>query len=299
MGLREYALATLVALLWGGNFVAVKLGTETFPPIFLLALRFTIVAAVMVPFVRRPPRHCWKAVVLVSVALGVFHFGLMFMGIARVDASTAAIATQLGVPFSTVLAVIFFRDVLGWRRILGILVAFSGVAILAGSPQVSGAWGGLLIIVAAAFAWAVANTLIKYLGPLDPFMLTGWMALLAVPQLLLLSFAVEQGQLQSLLTATSVGWAAVIYTAIGSSVVAYTLWYSLINKNPVSQVVPFTLLAPVFGILAAAVILGEPLTLPLVLGGLVTISGVALCEATFRRTRFWGRRRPDVAVAPD
>jgi O-acetylserine/cysteine efflux transporter len=293
MHARHILLAVLVALLWGGNFVAVKLGTREFPPVFLLALRFSLVAALMLPFVKRLPQRCVWPVLLVSIALGGLHFGLMFAGVARVEASTAAIATQLGVPFSTLLAVLLFKDSLGWRRVAGIVVAFAGVVVLAGAPETANDLFGLSLVVAAAFAWAVANAIIKHYGPFDTYMLTAWMALFAVPQLLAVSFALEAGQWQSLLEASWVGWAALGYTVLGSSIVAYGIWYTLINHNPVSQVVPFTLLAPVFAVAAAWLMLGEPLTLPLVLGGLITIAGVALCELRL------GRRRPQVVVPPE
>ncbi len=299
MQARYVLMALVVAALWGGNFIAVKLATAVFPPIFLVALRFAAVAAVMLPFVGwLPPRSFWP-VLAVSIALGGLHFGLMFAGVARVEASTAAIATQLGVPFSTLLAVLLFGDRLGWRRLLGTLIAFAGVVVLAGAPQVAGDWVGLLIVVAGAFAWAVGNSVIKHYGPFDPYMLTAWMAVFAVPQLLLASALLEQGQLQSLSAATATEWLALGYIVVGASLVAYTLWYTLINSNPVSHVVPFTLLAPVIAIGLAVLLLGEQLTLPLIVGAALTIAGVALCEMTFRRVRFWSRRRPDVAVAPD
>jgi len=296
---RHILMATLVAALWGGNFVAVKLATVHFSPVFLLALRFSLVALLMLPLAPRIPRRHLGPVLAVSVALGSCHFGLMFSGLHRVEASTAAIATQLGVPFSTLLAVLLFREQLGWRRIVGIVVAFCGVMVLAGAPEVAKDWLGLAMVVAAAFAWGVANVLIKRFGPFEPNMLNAWMALFAVPQLLLVSALTEQGQWASVLSAGWADWAALGYTVLGASVIAYSLWYALINSNPVSQVTPFTLLAPVFAVLAACTILDEPLTLPLLLGGALTVAGVALCELRFRRLRAGRGRTPDVAAPPE
>lgn len=283
MTARSILLAVLVAALWGGNFVAVKYGSQDFPPVFLLALRFFLVAVLVLPFVRFLPRSQIVPVLAISTVLGVLHLGLMYVGISRIEASTAAIAGQLGVPFSTLLAVVMFKDRLGWRRLLGTVVAFSGVAVLAGAPEIGNDLVGLLLVTIAAFAWAVANAIIKRFGPFDTYTLTAWMAAFACPQLLLLSLWLEAGQWQSLLTASWPAWLGVLYTVLASSIVAYALWYTLIGRNDVSQVVPFTLLAPVFAIAAAVVLLDEPLTLPLVGGGLLTIAGVALCELRLRR----------------
>jgi O-acetylserine/cysteine efflux transporter len=299
MPARAILLAVLVAALWGGNFVAIKLGTRDFPPIFMLAVRFALVAALMLPFVKPPPRHCLAPVLAVSVTLGGLHFGMMFLGVERIEASTAAIAGQLGVPFSTLLAVLLFKERLGWRRISGIALAFVGVVVLAGAPAVANDPLGLVLIIGASFAWAVANSIIKRFGPFDPYMLTAWMALLAVPQLLVVSLLSEAGQWESLVRADALAWLALVYTVVGSSIVAYGLWYSLINRNSVSQVVPFTLLAPVFAVLAAMTVLGEPLTLPLIAGGVITIAGVGMCELRFRRLHWRARRSPDVAVPPE
>lgn len=299
MPVRSMLLATLVAALWGGNFIAVKLATREFTPLLLLALRFLATAILMLPAAGWLPRRCIAPVLAVSVTLGVLHFGLMFIGVQRIEASTASIAAQLGVPFSTVLAVILFRERLGWRRIVGVGTAFAGVVVLAGAPGIADDLLGLALIVSAAFAWAVANAVIKHYGPFDTTMLTAWMALLASPQLLVVSLVLEDGQWQSVVDAGPVAWAALGYTVVGSTLIAYSLWYWLINNNPVSHVVPFTLLAPVFAVGAAVPMLGEAISLPLLIGGAMTIGGVALCELRLRRIRRWGKRAPDVAVPPE
>lgn len=298
MQVRSMLLATLVAALWGGNFIAVKLATREFSPLLLLALRFLITGLLMLPLAGRLPRRCLVPVLVVSVTLGVLHFGLMFAGVQRIDVGIASIATQLGVPFSTLLAVVLFRDRLGWRRLLGVTVAFAGVVVLAGVPGVVGDLPGLGLVVAGAFAWAVSNAVIKHYGPFDTHMLTAWMGLLATPQLLGLSLLLESGQWQSLVDATWVGWAALAYTVVGSTIIAYSLWYWLINTNPVSHVVPFTLLAPVFAVAAAVLLLGEQITMPLLIGGAMTIAGVGLCELRWRRVQPRGRQ-PDMAVTPE
>lgn len=298
MQARSMLLATLVAALWGGNFIAAKLATREFSPLLLLALRFLITGLLMLPLAGRLPRRSLVPVLMVSVTLGVLHFGLMFAGVQRIDVGISSIAAQLGVPFSTLLAVLLFRDRLGWRRLLGVTIAFAGVVVLAGVPGAVDDLPGLGLVVAGAFAWAVANAVIKHYGPFDTHVLTAWMALLATPQLLGLSLLLEDGQWQSVIDATWVGWGALAYTVVGSTIVAYSLWYWLINTNPVSHVVPFTLLAPVFAVAAAVLLLGEQITLPLLIGGAMTIAGVGLCELRWRRVRPRGRQ-PDVAVPPE
>jgi O-acetylserine/cysteine efflux transporter len=295
---RSAFLATLVAALWGSNFVAIKLAIRDFPPLFLLVLRFAIVAALMVPWVRPVDRRSIGPVLAISFILGVLHFGLSFLGVQRLAAGTAAVVGQLSVPFSALLAVWLFGERLDAKRVGGILLALLGVAVLARTPHTAGDMTGVAFVIASALAWAVANSIIKRYGPFDPYMLTAWMALFAVPQLLAVSLITEHGQWQSLSSAHWSSWTAVGYTALGSSILGYGLWYHLVNTNAVSKLVPFTLLAPVFAVIGG-LFLGEPVTAPLLIGGALTVAGVGLCELRFRRLKWFRRARPDVALAPD
>jgi O-acetylserine/cysteine efflux transporter len=102
------------------------------------------------------------------------------------------------------------------------------------------------------------------------------MTLYAAPQLLVASLFLETGQLESLRTATVDVWVAVLVLAIGGYVVAYSIWYGLMQRYRVDQVTPFALLMPLVGVLAGAILLGEHLSLWIVLGGIVVLGGLAV-----------------------
>ena len=134
------------------------------------------------------------------------------------------------------------------------------------------------MVVAAAFAWAFANVLIKRLGPVNPFTLNAWVALFACPQLLLMSLLLEGDQAAALQAADWRAWGAIVYMAIGSSIIAYGLWYHLIGKHAMNSVVPMTLLSPVLAVALAVPLLGEALTSNVLIGGAVTLAGVAMIQ---------------------
>ncbi|WP_142848739.1 DMT family transporter [Telmatospirillum sp. J64-1] len=272
----DLGAACITVLIWGLNFVAVKVGVEEIPPLLLVGVRFALVAAVTVPFLR-PRRSQLPAILLLSFTLGVLHFGVLFIGMKGVDAATAAIAIQLQLPFSSLMAWLFFRDKLGWRRMLGMSMAFIGVAFLAGEPQ-QPALLPLMLIIGAGMAWALSNVVIKRVGEINPLTLNGWMALFAAPQVLLLSVLVEGDPVTPLLNAGWAGWGAILYTVVGASLISYTLWYYLLAKYTVNQVVPFTLLAPVIGIISGVLLLGEPFTWHKAVGGGLTILGVTIIQ---------------------
>ena len=275
----DWAATFLVVLIWGLNFVVIKTGVREFTPLFLTGIRFTAVAILLIPFFR-PPKEKLLGILLLSTIMGVGHFGLLVLGLSRLDAASAGIAIQLGVPFSSMLAAIFFQDRLGRVQCLGMALAFGGVVMLAGEPA-QPELAPLFTVVAAALGWAVANVVIKRLQPVHPLALNGCMALFAAPQLLILSVLFESGHVASLINAGWRGWGAVGYTTLAASLTAYTLWYHLMGKYPMNRLVPLTLLVPAIAIAGGVMILGEPLTMEKFVGGLLTIMGVAVIQVPF------------------
>ncbi len=268
-------LAVFIMAIWGFNFAVAKSGVEEMPPLFLTALRFALVAFLMVWFVR-PPRGYLRAVMALSVTMGSLHFGLMFTGLTRVDASVAAIAIQLQVPFAAILAAALFKDRLGWRRAAGMAVAFAGILLIVGEPRVRTELVYLLCVIGASFVWATANVQIKALDEIDGMTLNAWISLFAAPQLLVLSLLFEDGQLEAAAAATWVGWGSIVYMAVVTTMFAYGLWYGLIGRYPTNQTMPFTLLVPVFGVLSGVLVRGEPFGWLTAAGGILTLAGVGV-----------------------
>ena len=271
----DYAVALGVMALWGLNFPMAKLGLAEFPPLLFTAVRFLVVAALICPFYPLP-RTKLGGVLLLSFVLGTFHFPTMFTGIALLDGATASLLSQAQVPFAALLAAIFFRDHLGWRRLVGMAVAFAGVLVIVGEPRFGGDLLPPALILAGSFFWACANIVIKRLGSIDGFALSGWFALFATPQLLVLSALLEHGQGAALRTADWRGWGGLLYGALAVTIVSYAMWYPLVRRYAMNQTMPFTLLVPIFGVASSALILGDRVNWQTALGGAATILGVAI-----------------------
>ena len=273
----DVAAAVVVILVWAFNFVVGKVGVGQLPPLLMMALRFTLVAALLAPFLR-PIGKPWRLIIALSVVFGGLHFGLLFSGLRGVDAGAAAIAIQLAVPFSALLARVFFAERLGTLQLLGMALAFGGVWLLAGEPSRPTSAVHFIMVVASALAWAMANVIIKWLGRIDVFVLNAWVAALAAPQLLLVTLRVEDGHWDAMAAADWRGWGAIVYMAVAASIVAYGLWYWLIRRHEVNRVVPLMLLSPVLAVLFASWMLDEPLTGRILLGGGLTLAGVAMIQ---------------------
>ena len=275
MRLPDIGIAVFVMLIWGVNFAVAKFAVTHFPPIFMMTLRFALVALLLVPFVRRPLAPM-RQVFALSLTLGCLHFALFFTGLKGIDASVAAVVIQLQVPFAVILASLFLGDRPGMVRVMGILIAFAGVAVIFAAAPVEGHYISMALMLSAALVWSLANLQIKAMDHVDGMSLNGWMALFAAPELLMVSLVLERGQWESLITADWLTYAAVAFTAVCSTIIGYGLWYRLIHKYPISLAIPFTLLAPIFGVASGIILLGEPMTLRLALGSLMTIAGVAI-----------------------
>lgn len=272
----DVLLALLANTAWAFNFIAGKAGVEHFPPLFFTTLRFAIVLTLLFPWLRWVPGEMTR-VFQVGFVMGVGHFSLMFAGLAAGgDVSSVAIATQLYVPFSAVLAVIFLKERMELRRIAGISVAFGGVVVIGFDPIVFHHLDALLLISGAAMAMAVATILMRGMRGVGVFTLQAWIALIAAPSLLLLSLLFEQNQLASLQTA---GWwemATPAYSAVGGSLVGHGIVYYLLRRHPVTLIAPFMLLTPVLAVIFGVTFWGDSLSWKLVLGGMTTLAGVAV-----------------------
>lgn len=273
---RDLVLLLGMNLIWGLNLIASKVGVGQFPPIFFTALRFTSLAVFLIPLLRI---HRGQMVYLSAAALltGPASFALLFAGIYLVeDAATVAIASQMGVPFSTLLSVWLLGETIRWRRRLGIVLAFAGIVIIGFDPRVLAYWEGLALVVGSALISALGLIFLKRLHDIKPLELQAIVALAGGSLLLVMSFAFESGQMAAIRNASWQGWAALAFTTLLSSLVAHTTWYYLVARYPVTSLSPLTLLSPLFGILFGVTLLDDQLTPRMLLGGAVTLAGVLI-----------------------
>ncbi|MFZ1828154.1 MAG: DMT family transporter [Candidatus Competibacteraceae bacterium] len=272
----DLLLALLANAAWSVNFLAGKAGVEHFPPLLFSALRFTVLLLLLLPWLRWQPGKM-RQVLQISAVLGVLHFSLIFIGLdASGDIASVAIAAQLYVPFSALLAVVWLGERLDRRRVAGIAAAFAGVLVIGLDPTVFAHLDALAWIVGAALAMAVATILMRRLSGVGVFTLQAWIGAVATPSLLLMSLLLEQGQVEALRTAGWFDFALPVYSAIGASLVGHGIVYYLLTRYPVSLITPLLLLAPVLAVLLGVLFWGDQPTWKLLLGGLMTLIGVAI-----------------------
>ena len=276
----ELLLAASVPLIWGFGFTFAKVGLNEFPPLFLMGLRFSLASLVLVWFVKIP-RGQLKQIFWISFVGSTLRYGMTYTGLSMIDASLAIIIMQLGVPFSVLLAAILFKDKPGIQRILGMLISFAGIVLIAGQPSLTEELPGILLTAAGAMTWAVGQVMVKRLeNPPTGFALTAWIGVFSGPQMILGSFIFEDSQLESLSNASWIGWGVILYLALIMTVLGYGIWYHVLSRNPVSKSMPVMLLLPVFTIISSMFFLGEQPTLMIFIGAAVVIGGVSLIVLT-------------------
>lgn len=276
MTLPHIALALLVNAIWGFAFVASKVGLDHFAPLFFTALRFLLVAVILFPFLK-PVKGSMKTVFWIALTVGVFHFTFMYLGIYYAGGVTAvAIASQLIAPFSLIMAVLFLGETVGWRRILGITMAFGGVMIIGFDPVVFDQLEGIALVTAGALFMSIGLILMRMVKNVGTMSMQAWIGALSAPPLLLFSYAVENGQWASVLSITWEAAGALAFIVVATTIIAHGSWFYLLQRYPVAVLTPYGLLAPIFGVIFGVVLFSEPITLKFISGGAVTLIGVLI-----------------------
>ena len=274
MNSKQILLALIVPITWGLGFTLAKIGMEQFSALLIMSIRFGIAGLVLVWFTKPPWGHM-REIFVVALIGSTIQYGLTYNGLKGIDASTAAILVQLEGPILALMGTILLKEKLGLTRALGMGFAFLGVFIIAGEPRLDGHINSVILLVAGSTVWAVAQIMISRLKGLSGITILAWVAIMATPQMLIASLIIEDGQWQAITSASLVDWSIIFYLAFIMTVVGYSVWYHLLSSVDVSKVSPFLMLLPITSIIAGMILLDEKLTLSMIIGGLMIMTGVA------------------------
>jgi O-acetylserine/cysteine efflux transporter len=261
--------------LWGLGFVFAKGAINHFPPILLMAFRFSLTALVLVWFTPLPVRKFFQLFKIAIVAAAI-QYSLTFTGVKGLEAGLASIIVQLEVPFLVILGALLLREKPGYKKWIGIAISFVGVAIMSQQDELSGSFISIALVLSGCFAWALGQVMIRKLKDVSGMQVTAWIAVFAAPQLFFMSAIFENGQLEAIKTANPLVWWTVLYLGLIMTCLGYYFWNTLIRHHDVSKVAPFLLLLPVFSVLGGNVFLGEAITLEKFYGGATILLGIGV-----------------------
>jgi O-acetylserine/cysteine efflux transporter len=265
---RDYAAALCVVLVWGTNFVAMKLGLREVTPFQLGAGRYLFALLPLLIFVR-PPKLAPRLVILYGLFQGVGQFGLLFLALrAGMSASLAPVMLQMQVFFTAVFAWLVLKEAIGRRLQAAMGVAALGLACLCidalgrGSQVTPAAF---LLGVASAAMWAASNIVVRIAQrstpqfDVLPFMV--WSSMVPILPFVLLSLTFDPPSTNWHWQALSLtAWSAMAYLGWFATILGYAMWTGLLKRHPANRVAPFSLAVPPVGIAAGTLGLGEIVT---------------------------------------
>ena len=277
MTLRDSLIAAIVPIFLGFGFVIAKPAMEHLPPFLLMGLRFTFVASLLIWWFPIP-KGFLKKIFFASLIANTAQYSITYTGLSFIDASAAVLLVQTEVPFGVVFAYFMLKEKPTIRSLVGIAIAFIGVFILTGSPNLDGKFIGVSLVILGSGIWALGQVLVKPLSKkINPLALVAWLGLFSGPILITLSAIFDGNPINYFKTTPFEIWMIAIYLGFIMQPITYGCFYYVLKNNPLYKVLPIvTMGIPPTGLLAAIFLLGEEPTKELFIGGTIIIVGVIL-----------------------
>ena len=290
---EHLALLLLIQTVWGVNWIACKLAVNEFPPLLLMAVRFGLTFACVFPFLRWHPGQM-RNLLMGCVLTGPLSFATGFAGLALAkDIAPLAVASNLGVPFATLLSAVFLGDKIGVWRGSALVLAFGGVVLMGFDPKVFAYSNAVGLTALSALFWAMAAIFLRRVQGVGAYDMQAWVALSTWPPLLLGAVLFERDPVAVITHASSGAWASVAMIVIGATLIGHSGFFWLLRRYPIPIMAPFLLLAPIIGAIAGVLWFGDTLTWRMVVGGALSLAGVLIITIREGRKRW----QPDIAVA--
>ncbi|KNC90413.1 O-acetylserine/cysteine exporter [Trabulsiella odontotermitis] len=279
---KDGLLALLVVVVWGLNFVVIKVGLHNMPPLMLAGLRFLLVAFPALLFVARP-KIPLRLLLGYGLTISFGQFAFLFSAIKfGMPAGLASLVLQAQAFFSIILGAFVFGERLQGKQLAGITLAVFGVLVLI-EGSLSGqdvTLLGFFLTLAAALCWASGNIFNKIIMQHEArpavMSLVVWSALIPIIPFMLASLLLDGPavMLQSVVEIDMTTILSLVYLAFIATIVGYGIWGSLLGRYETWRVAPLSLLVPVVGLASAAVLLDEKLTGLQLAGAVLIMAGL-------------------------
>lgn len=283
-GQRVSFIALFAAIfIWGFAYVVTKSGLSTVPPMLFALLRYAVASVLLVPLalarggLSRLPRPVpWKTLLLMSLTGVTVYYILFNLALAYTTASQTALIQSAFPAIVAIMAFVWLHEHVSKRRVVGIILAVIGVVLIVTNTEAdSGARDPLLgnaLAFASVLVWGVYTILAKRISNADPIAVTATISLIGT--ILLIPAVMVEGANVSLASIPTSGWVPILYLGALASATGYLLYSRALRDIDASLVGTFINLSPVIGVVAGVVVLGESITVPAVIGGILVLAGV-------------------------
>lgn len=269
-------LAFIAVVIWGFNFVIATVTVQGISPFLMLSLRFLLVFIILIPFYPKPPIKIIQ-IIAISFVFGLCHLGSMFLSLHMgLSSSVGIVVDQVGVPFTILLAFLFFKEKPNIPEIIGIILAIFGTFFLANTPNSIGNPIAFILMIFAGLFWAVYSIQLKKFNSKSALGLVAWISLFSFFITFSISLIFEDNHVQMIKASSISNWLALLYTTFLASIVAHGIWGYLMTTQNVNKIIPMILLVPVFGVFGGVFFLNEEVTTGMIIGTILMILGVKI-----------------------
>ncbi len=278
MSPKDLMLALVVIVVWGMNFVVIRVGLDNIPPMLLGSLRFMLAAFPAILFIKRPKMPLrWLLAYGATISLGQFAFLFSAMKVGM-PAGLASLVLQSQAFFTLFFAVLFLGERLRITNLIGLVIAASGLLLIGMQGDRTMTLAGFVLTICAASMWALGNIVTRKVGKVNLVGLVVWGSLIPPIPFFALSWFLEgPAAIEAALRGFNMDSALVLlYLAFGATILGYGLWSRLLSRYPANTVAPFSLLVPVVGLTSAALLLDEHLGVLQAAGAVLVMLGLAV-----------------------
>lgn len=278
MKLPHLLLAVLITAIWGVNFSVIKLGLHSVAPFILAGIRFTLCALPALLFIKKPPVP-WRYLIGYGLVFGIGLWGLVNLGIKTgLSAGIASLVLQFSAFFTLLAGSWLFKEPLSRYQLAGFALSCAGLLSIFFITDGSVTFSGMVLVLAGALAWSMANIIIKKTGTKQVFAFLVWSSAFSPIPLFLLDWLVNGASgYHSLISHMDMrALFSILFQVYPNTLFGYWVWNSLIKRYPVSTVAPLSLLVPVFGILGSVMIFGEHIPAMKVVALALIITGLTI-----------------------
>ena len=274
---RHLMFILLIMILYGSSYPVGKLGINHIPPILFTALRVGLIFLAFLPFFKfqLPEKRLIKPLIAFSLIMGIGTYAILYFALERLTiVAPIIIGSQTAIPMGLLLSLFILKESVSYKKWMLIIISFIGIIIIGYDPRIVDDKFALLLILGTSFFFALANMMARVLKNVDTAVLNGWHGLISFIPLILLSLYFEGNPLNYLYPIDGVTIFAVLHTALIVSVIGHAGMFYLYKFYPVTNVLPFYSLFPIFGLILAFIIFVETLSVHEIVGGILILGSV-------------------------
>ena len=283
---RDLALGVLVMFIWGSNFVVVSWGLGMLPPLLMAGIRFSLTLFPAILFLKKP-NFSWGSLALYGVSVGTGQFGLLYIAMnGFISPGVASVVMQMQVFFTIAVAARRTGERPHLQNMIGLVLAVAGIGVILMHYGQDITLTGLALSLGGAACWAISNQTTREASraaaasgtPMNPVAYVVWASLFAMPGLFAASLVLEGPTRIAASVAGShwIIWPTLVWQSAANTLFGYTMWAWLLSRYPAGTVAPLSLLVPVFGMGASALVLGEPMPGWKITACLLIMAGLAV-----------------------